>query len=87
MVDKKLIELLKASPSLDAIDDDGYAIGADHLISNDVLPVVRCKDCESFCDKHSKVDGSFLCYWCSFHDDQVQPEDFCSYAKRWSSDE
>ena len=33
---EKLIELLKASPSLDALDDDGYAMGADHLIANGV---------------------------------------------------
>lgn len=33
---EKLIELLKDSPSLDALDDDGYAIGADHLIANGV---------------------------------------------------
>ena len=33
---KKLIELLKDSPSLDAVDDDGYAMGADHLIANGV---------------------------------------------------
>lgn len=33
---EKLIELLKDSPSLDALDDDGYAMGADHLIANGV---------------------------------------------------
>lgn len=33
---EKLIELLKDSPSLDALDDDGYAMGADHLIASGV---------------------------------------------------
>ena len=33
---EKLIDLLKDSPSLDAIDDSGYAIGADHLLANGV---------------------------------------------------
>ena len=33
---EKLIELLKDSPSLDALDDYGYAMGADHLIANGV---------------------------------------------------
>ena len=33
---EKLIELLKDSPSLDAMDNDGYATGADHLIANGV---------------------------------------------------
>lgn len=32
----KLIELLKDSPSLDAIDDAGYEMGADHLLANGV---------------------------------------------------
>ena len=26
-------------------DGDGYGFYADHLIANDVVPVVRCKDC------------------------------------------
>ena len=33
---ERLIELLKDSPSLDALDDYGYAMGADHLIANGV---------------------------------------------------
>lgn len=36
MANKKLIELLKDSPTLNAMDDDGYAMGADHLIANGV---------------------------------------------------
>lgn len=43
---EKLIELLKDSPSLDALDDEGYAMGADHLIANGVRTPVFCKDCE-----------------------------------------
>ena len=82
MLDIKLIELLKDSPSLSAMDDDGYARGADHLISNDVVLVLRCNDCKDFYNKYSLVDGSFLCHWCSFHDDQVRPEDYCSYGER-----
>jgi hypothetical protein len=33
---EKLIELLKDNPALDALDDDGYAMGADHLIANGI---------------------------------------------------
>lgn len=40
---EKLIALLKNSPSLDALDDDGYAMGADDLIANGVTLNVR--DC------------------------------------------
>ena len=45
---------------------------ADHLISNDVVPVVRCKDCKTY-----KTD-----YMCFFR----KPDDFCSYGERKDGD-
>ena len=56
-VREKLVELLKNSPSLDALDDDGYAMGADNLIAHGVT-VQECGhwkiimddyDCEMMC--------------------------------------
>ena len=59
---------------------------ADSLIANDVLPVVRCKDCEHWNEnQHGCV--------CSFHSQkenedypafevEMLPNDFCSYGER-----
>ena len=53
---------------------------ADILIANDVVPVVRCKDCKywsaemGWCDLNSYYDGD---EWNMFHE-----EDFCSYGER-----
>lgn len=44
---EKLIELLKDSPSLDALDDDGYARGADHLIANGVTAQKHGRWCQA----------------------------------------
>lgn len=47
---------------------------ADHLIANDVVPVVRCKDC-----KYQNEDGD-----CDIHDEWFtrKPESFCCYGER-----
>ena len=50
---------------------------ADHLISNDVVPVVRCKDCK-YCVFHSGADWCIR--WRAFP--CVKPDDFCSYGER-----
>lgn len=52
-----LIELLKDSPSLDAMDDDGYKMGADHLIAHGVtvqrwIPVA---------ERLPEENGRYLC--------------------------
>lgn len=43
---------------------------ADHLIANDVVPVVRCKDCKNW------NDGD--CYRIEL----TRPDDYCSYGER-----
>lgn len=45
---------------------------ANHLIANDVVPVVRCKDCKSY-NGHR---------YCNYHADSVDDNDFCSYGER-----
>lgn len=51
---------------------------ADHLIANDVVPVVRCKDC-----------GHYDNGYCTTLPTQPivarRPNDFCSYGKRKSA--
>lgn len=41
---------------------------ADHLIANDVVPVVRCKDCKHW---HEETE------WCNKHSHFVIDEEFC----------
>lgn len=58
---------------------DPAAVVADFLLDNDVVPVVRCRDCKWDCydillDKH----------WCTriFGCTEVQKDDFCSCGRR-----
>ena len=54
-VREKLVELLKNSPSLDDLDDDGYAMCADHLIAHGVT----VQEWYS-ADDYPKEDGTYL---------------------------
>ena len=45
---------------------------ADHLIENDVVPVVRCKDCTEW-----NKDECECSHWYGFREN-----DFCSYGER-----
>lgn len=53
---------------------------ADHLISNDVVPVVRCKDCLYY------ETGKDYMPYCNHPDggiaDYPRESDFCSYGER-----
>jgi hypothetical protein len=48
---EKLIKLLINSPGLEVLfgGEEEFAKNADWLIANDVVPVVRCKECK-YCD-------------------------------------
>ena len=51
---------------------------AETLIANDVVPVVRCKDC-----KHYEKDGSiYRCVDWKGLFGNCKPDDFCSYGER-----
>lgn len=61
---------------------------ADHLLDNDVVPVVRCKDCRWF-DKTGfeeynapEEDLSLHIGWCKSWRKGTQACDFCSYGER-----
>ena len=49
---------------------------ADHLIANDVVEVVRCKDCKHlmFSDCYGECKRGYMGI--------VKPRDFCSYGER-----
>ena len=38
----------------------------------DVIPVVRCKNCEYFDIRH----------WCNLNENDFNPDDYCSYGER-----
>lgn len=52
---------------------------ADHLISNNVVPVVRCKDCKSFQADEIVAPGTGTCWHCEM---VMEFDDFCSYGER-----
>ena len=49
---------------------------ADHLIANDIVPVVRCKDCKHlmFSDCYGECSRGYMGI--------VSPDDYCSYGER-----
>ena len=95
---EKMIELLSDAElpmKCDGRTVAWYALGydealymADHLIANDIVPVVRCKDCKHY-------DNSEGICWCHLNskffpggmDWHGFPEDgFCSYGERKDND-
>lgn len=85
MSDRKgaLIRILSVPIYPHELADPTEAV-ADYLIDNDVLPVVRCKDCKHF-------DENNACY-CHAADENgtpifVREHDFCSYGERRSTNE
>lgn len=80
-VREKLVELLTEFYGSDPMyyGVDALAI-AQHLIGNDVTPVVRCKDC-----KYGEVDDADLPtqYLCNYHGADWNGENhFCGYGER-----
>lgn len=53
----------------------------EHTIPADVVPVVRCKDCESMVRLDELGDGC-ECMYCGTYQGDVEPDDFCSRGKR-----
>ena len=74
---EKLIELLDNF----SVYDDWYTNGeiADHLIANDVVPVVRCKDCRKFTPF---VEPYHAVGQCRRMNGLIQETDFCPYGER-----
>lgn len=55
----------------------------DFINSNDVVPVVRCKDCKHYKDS-TQVKGFKKCAYSSTTETDflVMPDDFCNYGER-----
>ena len=85
----RLIELLKeadenTSKNLIMDYDDAITDNADYLLANDVVKVVRCKDC-----KHCKLqypakakgEEAIEGYYCYLNREYVNPTHYCNYGE------
>ena len=71
---EKLIEILRVPIYPHELADPAEVV-ADYLLDNDVVPVVRCKDCY-------KQNTS----WCPMDSRRMRINDFCSYGERKDGD-
>ena len=55
---------------------------ADHLIENDAVPVVRCKDCKRYSDFDATNCKRLSFHFCNMFDNITKENDFCSYGER-----
>ena len=80
----KLIEILRKPIFPHELVDPTEAV-ADYLMDNDVVPVVRCKDCD-WCRPHE--DGICVNPHCtkSYYGCRVRTDHFCSYGERKDND-
>ena len=73
---EKLIGILRVPIYPHELADPIEAV-ADYLLDNDVVPVVRCKDCVHM---ECRFNGRFCKVWQMFHGEG--DEGFCSYGER-----
>ena len=87
---KRLIEILRVPIYPHELADPTEVV-ADYLLDNNVVPVVRCKDCKhwheetGWCYHHSHfIDGEGeACHpYESSQWKMLEPDDFCSYGER-----
>lgn len=81
---EKLIKILR-EPIFSHELADPTEVVADYLLDNDVVPVVRCKDC-NHCFHDPKllaglVDGVYVCGIWGRGLPHMKPDDFCSYGE------
>ena len=81
-----MVETLMSSPYLDVLygDRENYEVAAEHLISKDIVKVVRCKNCRWFIkqkyeegyDGNCGLSGCEVCndYYCN-HGDRTPQND------------
>ena len=80
---QKLIEILRVPIYPHELADPTEVV-ADYLLDNDVVPVVRCKDCVNYCGFEHCKNG--ICDVDSVSKRAVYPDDFCSYGERKDND-
>ena len=61
--------------------------GEEMLLPDDIVEVVRCKDCK-YCDKYTKWNNEEY-LGCSWNGEvyEVEAEHYCSYGERRTDDE
>lgn len=75
----KFDEIKKSGVSLrDAVYLDAVMAVLDNIETEDVSPIVRCKDCKHF--GHEIADGKHACN--NYQLPYCMPEDFCSYGEK-----
>ena len=81
----RLIDILSV-PIHPRIGADYTEVVADYLLDNDVLPVVRCKDCKHYKEFRTKRNKQIMRLCCRMGKNDmeysVKPDDFCSYGER-----
>lgn len=78
---EKLIEIYNHLEDAGLMVTAGKKDTAELMVSHDVVPVVRCKDCTSYCSfEISKMYGKMQ--YCSLTGLPTDPCDFCSYGER-----
>ena len=75
---ERLIEILsrKVHPR-DGIDP--AVVVAEYLLDNDIVPVVRCKDCVHWREAVTNDKGFLICPASGM---EITESDFCSYGER-----
>lgn len=77
----KIIELLQSVPA-DCTGNRGVGIIADYLIANDVIPVVRCKDCQHATFYKCKNDACYNHIRCEYQIGTDDENFSCIYGER-----
>ena len=81
---EKLMKILSVPIYPHELADPTEAV-ADYLLDNDVVPVVRCKDCK-FCKTFypaKEIDKEPIQVWfCKAFRFTCKQDDFCSYGER-----
>lgn len=87
--DKLLIVLEKLFHATDPCGEEQFGYLKAHRIvreapSADVAPVVRCKDCRCFEERHYEDEGETprIKTVCRLFKRQFYPDDYCSYGER-----
>ena len=81
----RLIDILSI-PIHPRIGADYTEVVADYLLDNDVVPIVRCKDCKHYKEFRTKRNKQIMRLCCRMGKNDmeysVKPDDFCSYGER-----
>lgn len=76
-----MVEALMSSPYLDVLygDRENYEMAAEHLISEDIVKVVRCKNCRWFIKRKYEegYDGN-----CDLRGGEVRNDYYCNHGER-----